>query len=93
MVEHEAAIVLGEDDAAAWEFINSCRRRMAHLYKHNVNIIQSIKKDSFRKNSYFRRVENGIYREPQFEGDYSNQAPSSDPEDEGSENLQQGYWR
>ena len=61
-VEHEASIVLGEDDTAAWEFVNSCRRRMARLYKHNMSIIWSVEKSSFGKNSYYRLVENGLFK-------------------------------
>ena len=81
-VEYEASIVLGEDDTAAWEFVNSCRRRMARLYKHNMSIIRSVEKSSFGKNSYYRLVENGLFKTPEFEGDYSGQAPYSDTEDE-----------
>ena len=81
-VEYEASIVLEEDDTAAWEFVNSCRRRMARLYKNNMSIIRSVEKSSFGKNSYYRLVENGLFKTPEFKGDYSGQAPYSDTEDE-----------
>ena len=76
------SIVLEEDNTAAWEFINSCRHRMVRLYKHNIDIIRSMEKSSFGKNSYFRLVENRLFKTPKFEGDYSGQAPYSDTEDE-----------
>ena len=81
-VEYEASIVLGKDDTAACEFVNSCRCRMARLYKHNMSIIRSVEKSSFRKNSYYWLVENGLFKTPEFEGNYSGQAPYSDTEDE-----------
>ena len=82
-VEYEASIVLGEDNTATWEFVNSCQRHMARLYKHNMSIIWSVEKSSFGKNSYYYRlVENGLFKTPGFEGDYSGQAPYSDTEDE-----------
>ena len=81
-VKYEASIVLGEDDTATWEFVNSCRHRMARLYKHNMSIIWSVEKSSFGKNSYYQLVENGLFKTPEFEGDYSGQAPYSDTEGE-----------
>ena len=55
---------------------------MARLYKHNMSIIRSVEKSSFGKNSYYRLVENGFFKMPEFEGDYSSQTPYSDIEDE-----------
>ena len=81
MVEYGASIVLGGDDETAWKFVKECCRRMTRLYKHNMTVIREVEKDSFRKNSYLCLLENGLYKEPQFEGDYNDPAPYSDTED------------
>ena len=55
---------------------------MTRLYKYNMSIIWSVEKSSFGKNSYYRLVENGLFKMPEFEGDYIGQAPYSNTEDE-----------
>lgn len=85
LVQFEAAVVLGNDDSAAWEFVNSCRQRMIRQYKFNMGIIRDIEKAAYGKNSYFRLLECGLYREPQFEGDYSGEAPQTDDESDHSD--------
>ena len=81
-MQYEAAIVLRNDDSAAWDFVDFCRRRLIRKYKYNMSIIRDIEKAAFGKNSYFRLLECGLYREPQFEGDYSGEAPQSEVDDE-----------
>ena len=83
-VEHEAGIVLGKDDAAAWDFVNTCRHKMKRMYKHNMTITRDVEKARYGKDSYFRLVENRLFVTPKFEGDYSGQAPLSDVEDNGA---------
>ena len=83
-VEHETGIVLGNDNAAAWDFVNTCRHKMKRMYKHNKTIIRDVEKARFGKDSYFRLVENGLFVTAKFEGDYSGQAPLSDVEDNGA---------
>ena len=81
MVEYEASIVLGGDDETAWKFVKDCCQRMTRLYKHNMTVIREVEKDSFGKHSYFRLVENSVYKEPQFERDYNEPAPYSNTDD------------
>ena len=83
-VEYEAGIVLGNDDTAAWDFVNTCRHKMKRMYKHNMTIIRDVKKARYRKDSYSRLIENGLFVTPKFEGDYNGQAPLSDAEDDGA---------
>ena len=85
-VEYKAGIVLGNDDAAAWDFVNTCRHKMKCMYKHNMTIIQDVEKARYGKDSYFRLVENGLFVTPKFKCDYSGQAPLSDAEDDGATN-------
>ena len=40
-----------------------------------MSIIRDIEKAAYGKNSYFRLLEYGLYREPQNEGDYSGTVP------------------
>ena len=77
-MEHEASIVLENDDAAGWKFVKACRHRMKHTYKHNMSIIRDVEKARYGKDSFFGLVENGLFVTPKFEGDYSGQAPLSD---------------
>ena len=89
LVQMEMGIVLGGDSAHAWEFIDLCRRRAIRKYKYNADIIKSLEKATYGRNSYFRLVENGLYREPRYEGDYSGEAPYSDTDDvEDTEDLE-----
>ena len=44
---------------------------MAAAYKANMIIIRELKKKHYGSESYYRLVETGQYRAPQFEGDYS----------------------
>ena len=44
---------------------------MAEVYKSNMIIIHDLKMTHYSNNSYYRLVENGRYRPPQFEGDYA----------------------
>ena len=83
-VELEAGIVLGNDDAAAWDFVNTYRYKMKRMYKHNITIIRDVEIPRYGKDSYFRLVENGLFVTPKFEDDYSGQAPLSDAEDDGA---------
>ena len=85
MVQYEAAAVLGNEDSAAWEFVNSCRQRLINRYKYNMGIIRDIEKNAYGKNSYFRLLECGLYREPQFEGDYCGEVPDDADEDNESD--------
>ena len=71
MVRYEAAILLGDDDHASHTFVTECRRRMAAAYKANMIIIRELEKEHYGSESYYRLVETGQYRAPQFEGDYS----------------------
>ena len=81
-VENAASIVLGNDDAAAWEFVKACRHRMKRTYKDNMIIIRDVDKTRYGKDSYFRLVENSLFVTPKFECDYSGQAPLSNVEDD-----------
>ena len=60
-MEHKASIVLGNNDAAAWEFEKACRHRMKSTYKHNMTIIRDVEKARYGKDSYFHLVENGLF--------------------------------
>ena len=71
MVRIEASRVLGIDDKAAWNFVDMCRARMTRQYKHNMTIVRELEKAHYGINSYFHLVEQGLFQEPQFEGDYS----------------------
>ena len=44
---------------------------MAETYKSNMTIIRDLEMTHYGDNSYYRLVENGRYRSPQFEGDYT----------------------
>ena len=85
MVECEASIVLSVDGKTAWKFVKDSRRRRTRLYKHNMTVIRKVEKDSFGKNSCFRLVENGLYKESQFEGDYNDPAPYRETDDTSNE--------
>ena len=36
-----------------------------------MNLVRDIEKVRYGENSYFHLIENGLFKEPQFEGDYS----------------------
>ena len=67
-MRQEAELVLGKDNEAAWEFVDKCRKKMKVAYKRNMIAIAREEKAAFGRNSYFRLVERGLYREPKHEG-------------------------
>ena len=72
MVRREAEIVLGEDNDAAWRYLRENRRKVIGQYKENMRVIREIEKARYGENSFFRLCEQGLFREPRYEGDYVN---------------------
>ena len=47
------------------------QKKMKAAYKRNMDVIAKEEKAAFGRNSYFRLVERGLYREPTREGDFT----------------------
>ena len=77
LVRKEVNVLFGKDEEAAWNFVHACRRNLLHQYKFNMKIIRELEIKHYGKNSYYYLVENGLYHEPEKEGDY----PSILPDD------------
>ena len=85
MVRREAAIVLGNDEEASWDFVNMCRACICNAYKQNMLLIRELEKAYYSNDSYFHLVGTGQYHEPQHEGDYRGPAPAAATQIEGAE--------
>ena len=77
MVIREAAILLGNDEKASWDFVDMCRVSISNAYKQNMIVIQELETAYYGNDSYFHLLETGQYREPQHEGDYSGPAAAT----------------
>ena len=81
-------MLLDGDSMHAQEFSDLCHCRAIHNDKYNVDILKSLEKATYGRNNYFWLVENGLYTEPRYEGNYSGEDSYSDIDDvENSEDL------
>jgi hypothetical protein len=85
LVRREAEIVLGENDDAARVYVQESRQKMIQKYKENMRLIREIEKARYGENSFFRLCEQGLFREPQYEGDYIDRKEDSS-DDDGDDN-------
>ena len=79
----EAEVVLGKDDNAAWRYVQENRQKVIGQYKENMRVIREIEKARYGENSFFWLCEQGLFREPRYEGDYVDLDSGEDEENDG----------